>query len=109
MDKQESRDYSRRWYAEHPEYRKRKLVLQSERIRRTVKWLRAEKAKRGCAVCAERDPVVLDFHHRDPSTKSFSLGGAVGLHLGHTKLIREMAKCDVLCSNCHRRRHANRV
>jgi hypothetical protein len=44
---------------------------------------------------------MMDFDHRDPSTKSFALSGKVQLKSEET-LLREVAKCDVICANCHR-------
>jgi hypothetical protein len=46
---------------------------------------------------------VLEFHHRDPATKEFGVGGFNG-SLG--RLRTEVDKCDLLCANCHRLRHA---
>lgn len=49
-------------------------------------------------------PQALQFHHRDPSTKDFGLGEFSGRL---DRLIEEAAKCDLLCANCHRIRHAD--
>jgi hypothetical protein len=46
---------------------------------------------------------ALDFHHRDPSTKEFAVGSFSG---SKERLRAEIAKCDLLCANCHRLRHA---
>jgi hypothetical protein len=46
---------------------------------------------------------ALEFHHRDRSTKEFGLGNFSG---SMEKLMTEFAKCDLLCANCHRIRHA---
>jgi hypothetical protein len=58
-----------------------------------------------CVECGEGDPVVLDFDHRDPSAKRKEVG-----RLAATKpwlqVLAEIAKCDVRCANCHRRRTA---
>ena len=43
---------------------------------------------------------VLEFHHRDPTTKSFSI--ATKLMRAWDILKAEADKCDVLCANCHR-------
>ena len=48
-------------------------------------------------------PAVLEFHHRDPSTKEFALGEFSG---SLARLIAEASRCDLLCANCHRLRHA---
>lgn len=47
----------------------------------------------------------LHFHHRDPSTKSFTIGDEMGRSRNWEKLEAEIAKCDVLCIPCHRERH----
>lgn len=58
-----------------------------------------------CIDCGESyAPAVMDFHHRDPTTKHSSLALMRGY--SETRLREEIAKCDVLCANCHRRRHA---
>ncbi len=72
---------------------------------RTSQWLNEVKS-RGCSRCGEKRLPCLDFHHRDPSTKSFDIGvraSAISLET----LQAEVAKCDVICSNCHRVLHAS--
>ena len=49
---------------------------------------------------------VLEFHHRDPSTKEFGIGGFNG---SLARLLNEVDKCDLLCANCHRLRHLGAV
>jgi predicted HNH restriction endonuclease len=64
--------------------------------------IRATKAERGCRDCGEVDPDVLDFHHlRD---KLFSLSDVKNRNMPQVRA--EIAKCVVLCANCHRRVHA---
>jgi predicted HNH restriction endonuclease len=63
-----------------------------------------------CLRCGEDDPIALDFHHRDPATKV----GEVNLHSSRPtaevqrRLREEIAKCVVLCANCHRKLHVGR-
>lgn len=56
---------------------------------------------RPCMDCGnEFPPYVMDFDHRDPSTKSCTLAS---MHRAPIEAIKiEAAKCDVVCSNCHR-------
>lgn len=57
-----------------------------------------------CVDCGETNPVVLDFHHeRD---KIATIAQLVHNGCSTNKLKREIDKCIVLCSNCHRIRHA---
>lgn len=46
---------------------------------------------------------ALEFHHRDPATKEFGIGNFNG---SWERLLAEVEKCDLLCANCHRLRHA---
>ena len=59
-----------------------------------------------CGISYPNEPyVVFDFHHRDPSEKDVDWGK---LKLRSQKAINtELDKCDLLCSNCHRKRHHN--
>ena len=51
-----------------------------------------------CGYCAHE--VALDFDHIDPSTKSFELSYIWGN--SHEFIAKEVAKCQLLCANCHR-------
>ncbi|MDE2102609.1 MAG: hypothetical protein KGL39_35510 [Patescibacteria group bacterium] len=63
------------------------------------------KVGRGCSDCGERDLRCLDLHHRDQGTKRKAVSTLVVEHAPTARVIAECEKCDVLCANCHRRRH----
>lgn len=87
------------------------------RARRLGSWLRYGRERRrkrkrelvsafggACIECGyARAVAALEFHHRDPSTKDFAIARFTG---SDARLMAEAAKCDLLCANCHRRRHA---
>lgn len=54
-----------------------------------------------CVVCGyNKCSSALEFHHLDPSTKRFSIGGN---HCRRWEIVKEeLDKCVILCSNCHR-------
>jgi len=59
-----------------------------------------------CKDCGERyPPYVLDFDHREGETKLFNIAD-LGAHcwMSVEDLETEIAKCDVVCANCHRER-----
>lgn len=62
-----------------------------------------------CVQCGEKDPTVLEFDHIDPSTKSYTVGHMAWSNCAMKKLKDEIAKCQVLCANCHRRKTAKEL
>jgi hypothetical protein len=83
----------------HKEYDARRYALLREYIDNI-------KSASGCLVCGETTAVCLDFHHLDPSKKSFGLARVMR---SKEKLVAEIEKCIVLCANCHRKLHNNLI
>lgn len=55
-----------------------------------------------CMDCGNSFPhYVMDFDHRDPATKHHCVS-RVNKFRTEKKLLEEIAKCDLVCSNCHR-------
>jgi hypothetical protein len=48
---------------------------------------------------------ALEFHHRDPTAKRFSLSASNIYSRPWEVVLGEAAKCDLLCANCHRIMH----
>jgi hypothetical protein len=96
----------RHYEANHSYYvrkgRKRKLrvtVAQRE-------WLLEYLTLHPCVDCGESDPRCLDFDHvRGKKVRAISV--MVG-NYSWEKIEKEIAKCDVRCANCHRKRTAER-
>ena len=70
---------------------------------KVAKLIYEYKSSIGCAKCNESRYYVLDFHHIDPNQKLFQIGG--GENGGWEKNKKEIDKCIILCSNCHREYH----
>jgi hypothetical protein len=57
-----------------------------------------------CADCGIRYPVyVMDFDHVRGEKQS-NVASLVGMSASEERLRAEIAKCDVVCANCHRER-----
>jgi excisionase family DNA binding protein len=71
------------------------------RRRKRVKDLLVEEAGGACQVCGyDRCRRALQFHHLDPSKKSYGLSER-GIARSLERARAEAAKCVLLCSNCH--------
>ena len=51
---------------------------------------------------------AMDFDHLDSSTKLFNVSRMARYGSGITSVLAEIAKCELVCSNCHRVRSFNR-
>jgi hypothetical protein len=86
-------------YVDNAAIRRRRIL--DERTRLLVEFLKGHP----CVECGETDPIVLEFDHR--SNKSFDVAYGIR-NCNWDAVLAEIAKCDVVCANCHRRRTAQR-
>ena len=98
--------YGKEHYAAHRQRYIDQAHLQKQRLARErgaflIEFFRTHP----CSDCGERDPVVLEFDHI--GHKSFGISGAVRGR-NWQSVLDEIAKCEVVCANCHRRRTARR-
>jgi len=95
----------KRIWRESPEQYQNRLKKNNIRRAKHREWFLAFKATQVCKRCGfNKHPIALHFHHRDPVTKSFAIASRVG-NVGLSTLQAEIAKCDVLCANCHAIEH----
>jgi len=58
-----------------------------------------------CVRCGYfRNYAALEFHHLDPSKKEINIAGN-GIKGSWKRLMAELQKCILICSNCHREEH----
>jgi hypothetical protein len=55
-----------------------------------------------CMDCPVDNPVVLEFHHRIPELKCKSISKMMSDGNSWERVLQEIDKCDILCSNCHK-------
>jgi hypothetical protein len=79
--------------------RKRARQRNRERLH---EFLRAN----SCADCGISDFAVLEFDHRDSNAKLYDISYLARRGNSWAATLREIAKCDVVCANCHRKRTA---
>ncbi len=87
---------------------KHKLVtknkLKEERSKKS-EFINKIKTYYGCQLCNERESCCLEFHHC-VGEKEFNIADFRTMGVGFDKLKNEIAKCVILCSNCHKKVHA---
>lgn len=95
------RTYSSAHYHLNSDRYKARRDARKKMLREMVVQLKA----RPCADCKKSyPPYVMDFDHRDPSSKLFGMGEATSGGRNIDKILSEIDKCDVICANCHRER-----
>jgi len=92
-----------RWHYRHREWNRKRTLNRRARHRA---WVYEQKRRSdGCVRCDESDPACLDYHHRDDAAKEMTVSEMVTYGYSKAKLRAEMAKCNLLCANCHRKEH----
>lgn len=91
------------WY---PKNKKKHIGYVKSLKAKVREFIKSYKSAAKCADCGysgKNAPYVLDFDHRDgKANKTFMIGDWVKSALSIEKIKLEMAKCDLVCANCHR-------
>ncbi len=88
---------------------KRYAVGRAERQKRLLDYIQAIKLERGCTDCGYRaHPSALEFDHLPEFLKEHRIA-TMAAGSTKAKIDAEIAKCEVVCANCHRVRTAERL
>jgi hypothetical protein len=97
----------REYFIQRGDLHRQQSARAHERRRSTAKaHVLAYLQANACVDCGEADPVVLEFDHLGDKTASISELAHAGVR--PCRLDEEIARCDVVCACCHRRRTQNR-
>ncbi|MEK6890496.1 MAG: hypothetical protein AABX35_04900 [Nanoarchaeota archaeon] len=99
-DIEKKKEWRRSWYLKNKESVKKDVRNRKKEIR---KWINEYKNNLKCKLCSEDHPAVIDFHHH--SGKEFEIAYMVANGYSIERIKKELEKCEVLCSNCHRKLH----
>jgi hypothetical protein len=81
--------------------RAREIARVTRRQRAALEFLR-DLRRVPCEDCGGTfEPYQMDFDHRDPTAKLFGLTWPRALLASRQRLLEEVAKCDIVCANCH--------
>lgn len=104
-NREKCRDYSRKWVAANKEKVRKSRTAAYDALKKEAD---DHKSRAGCLFCGESNPLCLDFHHRDRSAKKADVSVLIRDKAGRRAVEAEIAKCVVLCANCHRKLHGHR-
>lgn len=83
-------------------YNDKRRISNKKRSKRYTEYKKTLSCKK-CEMSFKRQPFLCDFHHRDKGTKKVDPSRL--RYCSWDRLMEEVAKCDALCSNCHRKEH----
>jgi len=99
-----ARIYCRRYYQKDPaSFLRAKKVREKRYQARTRSFIVAFLAQHPCVDCGETNPVVLEFDHVG-GQKQKDISTLISQRASHSRLVDEIAKCEVRCANWHRKR-----
>jgi len=100
-DREKRLECRRKWYSENKTSEKAHVQKRKNEIRL---WFRKYKESLKCSNCTEAHPATIDFHHHS-GEKEKNISKMVADGYSILRIKRELGKCKVLCSNCHRKEH----
>lgn len=100
---EELRKYRRDWYVKNKEHAKSKVKERREKLKH---WMSEMKSTLKCS-CGEYHISCILFHHLDPKEKDIEVSRAVADGWSKKRILNEISKCKIMCSNCHRKLHWN--
>lgn len=93
--------YDRDYY----ESNKDKILARNKAYKLKIrKWFREYKKKLSCERCGESHYACLEFHHYKKK-KEKAVSTMVANGYSKKNILKEIAKCEVVCANCHRKIH----
>jgi hypothetical protein len=97
-NREKSYRQSKAYYWSH---RERILFNKKKRMGKVYEICSREKMK-PCMDCGvQYNPWIMQFDHRDPKEKEFTISHGNSRFLPEGVILKEIKKCDVVCANCH--------
>lgn len=108
-DLEKKRATWRAWYRRNRGLETKRINARRKiRRRKACELLREIKRNGHCQKCGFDHPAALQFHHRRASDKRFDVSQASTGNYSMTAIQREIAKCVLICANCHFILHYNK-
>jgi len=99
-DPKKRKEYKKSWHIKNRVHNRKLRKLRRQEIKN---WFTNYKKNLACEICGEKHPATIDFHHK--SNKDNEVTQMVHWGYAFENIKKEIAKCQVLCANCHRKLH----
>ena len=97
--------YHKKHYQENKSIYIRNTKVRNKKYKSNNKlYINEYKENKCCKFCTENTPVCLDFHHIND--KKFNVSKMKNGSYSIKSIQKEIDKCILICSNCHRKLHA---
>ncbi len=92
------KEFDRQHYLKNKEY----FLERNKKEREILKeWYVEYKKSLSCENCGETKWYLLQFHHKDEELKENTICAAILKCHSIKRILKEIKKCNILCSNCH--------
>lgn len=96
----------KKWYNSHKDIHISRVRTLDQKYLLQVRTFIDSVKEKGCAKCGFQHPAALDFHHVSED-KETSIATVFQKKWSLARVQKEVAKCILLCANCHRIHHYN--
>ncbi len=98
-----NKEYQAKWWQKNKALQRSRVKANSKKAKaRSKDLINGHLQSHPCVDCGESDIEVLEFDHLKDKTMNVSAMPRAGFAL--EKIKEEIAKCEVRCANCHRRK-----
>ena len=97
--------YQAGWYAENGDHRREQVRRRRRALKQRYRDFKQTLECSMCGLSGKDNAWALDFHHIDRENKTTSVSHLVSGGYGWERIMEEVALCEVICANCHRKEH----
>lgn len=97
--------YHEKWYSSNRGERIQQVAKRKRGIREWMRVLKESLSCERCGLSGVDNAWALEFHHIDPQSKTSLISTMVASGMSKKKISEEIDKCEIICSNCHRKEH----
>jgi hypothetical protein len=104
-DKEKQKKAQHEWYLNNKEITRKRAVVSKREYK---EFFASLKEKEKCEICGEsNNPDILIYHHTIPGEKISNVSQMIADGVKKEIVLKEIEKCQILCSNCHKKLHSD--